>query len=107
MPAAKSAGGTGKASASASIAALNAMVDRLPRAGAIVIVHSHAELPALRRLLQVRRGPDVAEATRIIVAATETDEARAVGAGSARVVHAPFLKHQRAYAATLGAVWRL
>ncbi|GEP00532.1 hypothetical protein [Methylobacterium haplocladii] len=85
--------------------ALNKAVDALPAKGAILLVHSHAELPAMRRLVQVRRGVDVAEATRIVAAPTEADEAPFSGV-TPRIVRGPFLAAQRAYAAALGQVWR-
>lgn len=85
--------------------ALAALVDRLPVKGSILVIHSHGELPATRRLVQVRRGPVVASGTRIVVAPTEADERAAIGSATARIVHSPFLAEQRAHAAALARVW--
>ena len=86
--------------------ALDAMIARLPKTGALVLVHSHAELPALRLRVLRARGELVAMATRVLVAPTAADERRAVGPDpSLPVIQAPFLAEQRAYAAALAQVW--
>lgn len=79
-------------------AATARMIRKLPKTGALVIVHAHSAVAPIRDLITEQRGIDVARVTRIVAAPAEADEA-AIAAGTVLPVHhEPFVLEQREHA---------
>ena len=83
------------------VAATYRMIDKLPKAGALVVVHAHSAISPIRDLIVRRRGDVIARDVRVVAAPTENDEVAIAGGTELPVFREPFVEEARAHAIAL------